>query len=225
MTDRAPLSASRFPRYAAPLIMTVLGFVILLLILNLSEVDHYPGASREPPGEGADSASRPIGMTEAPRCACVCLDCRHDIEAAAGRMVFEATDRDGWYRLFWAGSTRYYFSDASSFLTALENETCVDPSGSWKLTVTYPSPCRGKRPVLFCHSEVPHRVTLEYSARLSETPPESIDFVADEKGMLRIPTRVIGPGREIVRTGKLVFIEWVLSKPPVVTYQKCACPE
>jgi hypothetical protein len=154
----------------------------------------------------------------------VCLDCRHSAADVSGRMVFEVTDRDGWYRLFWAGSTRYYYSDASAFLTALENETCEDPKGTWTVTIAYPPQCSGDRPVLHCFSQLPREAKLTYVARLSETPPESIEFAADPKGLVRFPTRVIGPGREIVRTGKLVFIEWVLAGPPEVTYQSCECP-
>lgn len=139
-------------------------------------------------------------------------------------MSFKVVDQNGWYRLFWAGPRTYYFAEPSNFLTALENETCTAPEGTWTVTVSYDPRCQGTRPVLFCFSEVPRQVRLEYKLELTEAGSEEIDSVSDSRGLLRIPKVVGGPGRTMVRSGRTVFIQWVLAKPPEVTYAPCDCP-
>jgi hypothetical protein len=199
--------------------MAVLAAVILLLLLNLSEVDYYPGALSEPPiREGPTGA--PPGASEA---AAGCHHGRHPLKEAVGAATFRVVDRNGWYRLFWASDVALHFDDPAMFLAALENDTCAEPSGEWRVTLRYRDECRTPWPVLFCAGEIPREVRLLYRATLVDQVPDSFDLASDERGLIRYPLKVLGAGREIGRLGKTQFILWELQGRPQVTYGPCGC--
>lgn len=124
-------------RRAAPYaVMAVLAFAIVVLVLNLRERDDYLDGRPDPPAGPINVDSDDGALAWLPRT--IEHDgCVHRAEFLENLRWLRLRDRDGWYRLFWAGDETYYYDDPSPFNAAMKNPTSCDPSGEWKISVAY----------------------------------------------------------------------------------------
>jgi hypothetical protein len=108
-----------------------LAFLIVVLYLNLHELDFYPGGSTEPPT--GNSSFTPPWFPET-----IIREGReYRLELKENRLELVLQDRDGWYRLFWAGDDTYYYSDPGHFSGGLKNRTAHSPAGTWTTSAVY----------------------------------------------------------------------------------------
>lgn len=128
-------------------VFVVLVFAVVILILNLNERDFYPYGSLKP--RPTDTLP-PDWLPEAVSHECgTCGKCAHTLEIDRSIMELWFKDRDGWYRLFWAGEETYYYEDPVHFADALANPTAHSPEGRWHIIGRYRDPghehaCDGK---------------------------------------------------------------------------------
>ena len=150
-------------------IYSLMGFLastIVLLILNLRERDYYPGGTPTPPAGPGPEDTAILGILPS-----IEHDgCIHTAEFSENRRWLRVRDRDGWYRLFWAGDDFYYFDDVAAFHHALGNKTACDPSGEWSIFVTY-------RPPSGCVRGAESR-RFRFSLKVAEGRDEQAWFVA-----------------------------------------------
>ncbi len=114
----------------------LLGFAIVILVLNLLERDVYEHGELAPPAPGNNVDDQdPIFQRLRPRefaHACpACGECRHPLEIVENRRVLSLRDRDGWYRLFWARDETYHYDDPVYLAAGYQNRSADDPSGTW----------------------------------------------------------------------------------------------
>jgi hypothetical protein len=115
--------------------LALLAFTALVLFLNTRENDVYAHGALTPPEADVDP---PPWLPRAIAHPCPeCVFCVHVLEIARCRLVTKVVDRDGWYRLFWAGSETYYFTDPAYLVGALNNATCGAPEGEWVIEGRY----------------------------------------------------------------------------------------
>lgn len=174
MTRRAKVEVS---------VMAVLAATIVILLLNLFEVDHYP------PALDPDSVFQPLPSWFAPMllhpCA-VCELCPHRFETVECKIEVTITDRDGWYRLFWAGPETYIYADAALVGAALRNRTAEFSGGTWTIRGRYapsletePHPCPA----------APGDIELRYRLRRGDGFPGEGERILDPSGTLAVPRR------------------------------------
>ncbi len=119
-----------------PWILTALGgFLVWILMLNLREKDYYEGGSPTPvAGDPAsDPAFHALIPSELKHSCPACGECVHPVEVVANRRTLTLRDRDGWYRLFWAGDEIYHFEELQQLAACYENRTAEAPEGTWML--------------------------------------------------------------------------------------------
>lgn len=210
--------------------LALMAAAILLLALNLSEIDYYPGSLPVPPQETDLGDALPTGLSLEAACPCLCSHCHHRARIASSRMWFRVEDRDGWYRLFWAAPEVYYFSSPSFFFAALRNDTSGQVSGFWELQIDYDRECPHRYPAHDCSARTLRSLSLKYRMALRFSPTPAGDLLSDPERRIRIPQRVLGPGSEIAvpRNGtteqRSLSIEWQLAEPPRFEYAPCHCP-
>ena len=127
----------QFKKWLFLLLFPLFGLTALVLFLNWYEVDVYPHALTEPPTE-ANNIMPPQWLPETIAHACVeCGECIHTLKLEINRIVLVVHDRDGWYRLFWAGEEVYYYDDPAYFSASLKNPTADSPEGTWEIKGRY----------------------------------------------------------------------------------------
>lgn len=124
-------------RRAAPyVVMAALAAAIVVLVLNLRERDDSLDGRLEPPAGPINVEPDDGALAWLPRT--IEHDgCVHRAEFVENLRWLRLRDRDGWYRLFWAGDEAYYFEDPAHFNAAMKNPTFHDPSGEWKIAIAY----------------------------------------------------------------------------------------
>lgn len=201
-------------------VLAVLAAAALILFLNFDEEDAYPEAMT------AEEAAAPVDLpswlspTLAHPCE-VCKLCAHRFEVVECRRVVTVIDRDGWYRLFWAGPETYAYEDAALVGGALRLRTAEFGEGAWTIKGRYvpanptdPHPCPASAD------------TVDLTYRLRQGPfPGPGDPALDPSGTLAVPVRF--PWfRYRFPPGDDVEFWWELENPTTFAGSKpnpCAC--
>jgi hypothetical protein len=119
-------------KYLPWLLTGIMGFAALLLWLNFREVDHYELGSLDPvdgSAEAAQDLDRFLPRTISHE------GHEHALEVVEQRRELTLRDRDGWYRLFWAGDEIYHYKELVHLAADLQNRTAADPTGRWTIHV------------------------------------------------------------------------------------------
>src|SRR5947207_5907496 len=153
---------------AFPFLLVVLGFAILLLILNLREIDDYEFGTETPPGPGSNVAADDNAFARVfPELkfihACPgCGECVHPFEIVENRRVMSVPDHDGWYKIFWAADEEYYYSDPIHMLADWgKNRTAGTPRGRWTLRLRAGASTHRTAPAHDC-GQLPREIALNY---------------------------------------------------------------
>ena len=164
-------------------VMAALAAVVVILFLNHLEADEYP------PGlSAAEPADLPSWISRELTHPCeACKGCSHAFETTECRLAATVRDRDGWYRLFWAGADTYVYDDAALLGAALRNSTAEFVEGSWTIRGRYapkdhPAP-HG------CPAAV-NEVDLRYRLMCGSFPGPG-DPLIDPSGMFPVPLRLL----------------------------------
>ncbi len=161
----------------------LLAATVALLYLNYLEKDHYPGALDAPPG--AVNAERPAWLPPLLAHPCTLRAiCPHALELSGNRLLVTVTDRDGWYRLWNAGSETYLYDDPSQLRGALENPT-ASADGTWTIRGRY-APAAVADLAHRCRP-APGEFELRYRLRLGRYPAGELRLARDPSGLLVVP--------------------------------------
>jgi len=163
-------------------ILGLLAAAIVILVLNHFEPDDYPSAFGATRGE----RDLPSWLVTTFEHACTaCGTCAHRFEVEESRIAVTITDRDGWYRLFWAGEEIYTYDDPAMIGGALRNRTAELTAGSWTI--------RGRFVPLEPHAKhacTPAAVDVNLRYRLHRGELKGdVDPVIDPSGTFPVPTR------------------------------------
>lgn len=166
------------------LILATLAAAIAILVLNHLEVDEYPD------GLGSIPVDRdlPSWLSTTLDHPCeTCKACPHKFETAESRLAVTVTDRDGWYRLSWAGSESYAYDDAALVGAALRNRTAELKDGTWTIRGRYLPAERHET-----HSCTPAAGEVDLRYRLHRGMfPGPGDPAIDPSGTLAVPRRLL----------------------------------
>lgn len=164
-------------------VLVLLAATVVVLWLNHGEIDEYP------PSSTVDTlGDLPSWLRATQPYSCeACKERVRRFVPSECRISVTITDRDGWYRLFWAGAETYTYDDAALVGGALRNSTAVLSGGTWTIRGRYvpveqhpPHVCPGLT------GEFELRYRLE-RGRI----PDSIDPVIDSSGALAAPRRFL----------------------------------
>ena len=167
-------------------VVAALAGVVVILFLNHWESDEYPPGLD--PSSSAELGDLPSWLSPDLVHPCeTCKGCPHKFEATECRLVATVRDRDGWYRLFWAGTETYVYDDPALLGAALRNSTAEFVEGTWTIRGRYapkdtPSPHE-------CSAAVGD-VDLRYRLRRGSYPGPG-DPALDPSGSLAIPLRLL----------------------------------
>jgi hypothetical protein len=202
----------------------ILGFGILLLVLNVREADYYEFGTETPPAKGnnvpaGDGAFERIFPELKFTHACAgCGECVHPYEIVENRRVLSMHDHDGWYKLFWAADEDYYYSDPIHLLADWgRNRTAETPRGAWTIRLHAGAATHRSAPAHDC-GQIPCDIVLRYDLVLSEDPLETTTHSGD--GPLKIPETC---SWLVSNPGKQVSLGWKLASPPVIEAAVCPC--
>ena len=159
-----------------PWVLTgALGFVALLLWLNLRELDHYELGSLDPVDGSAEAAHDLENLL--PK-TIYHVDHSHALEVVEQHRELTLRDRDGWYRVFWSGDEIYHYKELVHLAADLQNSTATKPAGRWTIKLrAAAAPC-GTSPLdatviyeltegIFLDQDVPPRLLPEAKNALS----------------------------------------------------------
>jgi hypothetical protein len=159
-----------------PWLLTALGgFILLILLLNLREKDYYENGSLTPvAGDPSLDPAFKLLVPESFRHACpTCGECAHPIEVVANRRVLSLRDRDGWYKLIWAGDETYHFEELQHLAACYENRTAESPYGRWNILAKVGPPQHAKGPPHECGAApqtLQYRYDLVVVERVEDVP-------------------------------------------------------
>ncbi|HEX7898658.1 MAG TPA: hypothetical protein VF950_12915 [Planctomycetota bacterium] len=148
----------------------------LLLWLNLRERDQFEMGSLEPVDGAAEAAQ---DLERLPPLTVRHGDHEHALEVVEQRRTLTLRDRDGWYRLFWAGDEIYHYKELVHLAADLQNATAVDPTGTWRIRVkAAAAPCGTPPPV----------ADLLYALRVSDGATDGIPALSYRCLAAHLPT-------------------------------------
>lgn len=187
-------------RLAFVLILLLKAAAVWILVLNLQEVDYYPGGMPDPrlttgPDPEMAKSYLPLSFMHG--------SCTHAGTVVRNEMEFSLVDVDGWYRLLWSGPETYHYDDLAFFLQGMECSTATHPSGRWRLRIEY---------ARSCSENVPAAIELDYRLSLGACPED--EFGTDETGLLKFGRRFGGAMRRF----ETRFAGAVLSTPIEVVW-------
>jgi len=201
-----------------------LGALILLLVLNLGEIDHYEFGTETPlpPGNNVDEddpgLARILPEMKFVHACPGCGECVHHFEIVENRRVLQLHDHDGWYKLFWAGDDEYYYTDPVHLIADWgQNRTAEDPKGLWTIRVRS-GPASHPQGASHECGRLPREISLTYALVFSDAPLDETYYSGD--GPLRLlqtfPWLYSNPG-------KPVSLGWRLQGSPHVEVAPCDC--
>jgi hypothetical protein len=163
-------------------ILAALAATVLILFLNHFEVDRFPEGLRGPPGPL--NADAPSWLEDRLAHPCPhCGECAHLREMEECRLQVTVTDRDGWYRLFWAAPEVYIYDDPALVGGSLWNSTAELTGGTWRIRGRYvPEAAKEPHP---CPAAV-RAFDLKYRLRRGAYPGPG-NPVLDPSGTLAVP--------------------------------------
>lgn len=164
-------------------IIAFLAAVIVILVLNHLEVDDYAPSSDFRFDEDLPSWISPTLTHPCETCGA----CSHAFAISECRIRITVRDRDGWYRLFWAGAETYTYDDAALVGRALRNRTSELVGGTWTVKGEYTP---GDKPGKHGCTPAAHRMELTYRLRRDPFPGIG-DPVLHPSGTVAIPRRVL----------------------------------
>ncbi|HXG62649.1 MAG TPA: hypothetical protein VNO22_14865 [Planctomycetota bacterium] len=198
----------------------------VLLLFNVRERDAYDGGRLLPP-EGAEGPENDSAFARllpdrivhpCPRCG----ECAHPLEIVENRRTLTLEDRDGWYRLFWAGSETYHYGDPVFLAAGLRNRTAGEPRGSWRLRARPGPPVRGPAPGHAC-GEIPSLVELRYALFTSETPIDEIYVSPAPHLRVARAIQALAYRYEVPHRPPVLYFGWRLAEDPRVETARCLC--
>ena len=165
-------------------LLGVMAATVVVLGLNLLEKDRYP-SGLDPRAE-AGPGELPPWIPPVLLHPCVwCELCLHRFELAESRIAVTVADRDGWYRIFWAGTDTYVYDDPAVLGVALRNRTAEIAEGTWTLRGRYaPMERAESHPCPAAAGAVDAR----YALRRGSYPGSGVP-AADPSGTLLLPRR------------------------------------
>ena len=164
-------------------ILAVLAATVVILLLNHLEEDNYSPSSDLRFDEDLPAWVSP---TLTHHCE-TCGNCSHAFATSECRIRVTVKDRDGWYRLFWAGAEIYTYDDAADVGRALRNRTAELVEGSWIVRGEY---APGDHPGPHACTPAANRVELTYRLR-REPYPGPGDPALDPGGTVAVPRRLL----------------------------------
>jgi hypothetical protein len=201
-----------------------LGTLVVLLLLNLTEIDRYEFGTETPPAPGNNVDADDPGFARIfPEMKFVhacpgCGECVHRYDILENRRVLQMNDHDGWYKVFWAGDDLYYYSDPIHMLSDwAQNRTAETPAGTWTIRLRTSEASHGRGPAHDC-GRLPREITLTYRLEFSESPIDDTTFSGDGPlKVLQAFTWVYG------NFGRPVSLAWRLQGAPTVEVAPCDC--
>lgn len=198
--------------------------LVVLLVFNLGESDHYEFGTETPtpPGNNVDpddnAFSRVFPDLKFIHACPGCGECVHRFEVLENRRVLTMRDHDGWYKVFWARDDVYYYSDPVHMVADWgQNRTALTPEGTWTLKLRSSSPTHPPSAAHDC-GRLPGEITLDYVLDFSETPLDETYHSGDG------PPKILQSFTWLVSNpGKPVSLGWKLAGPPRVKVEPCAC--
>lgn len=193
-------------RLRAPAVLAALGFLAAVLVLNLGEQDVYPGGSAQ--ARRAFLPENPFLPERIAHACPTCGECTHPLEVLENRRDLRVADRDGWYRLFWAGDDVYHFEDPVLMAASLRNPTAGAPEGVWTVRAEVGPSTHGPVANHAC-SVTAKEIALEYELVASEErieerplpseggfkPWEVVPWMASRDPALHFGWRLSAPAR------------------------------
>ncbi len=166
-------------------ILGLLAAMVVILLLNHLEVDEYPEGIN-PTLSIPDDLPKWLSPILFHPCV-FCEICPHRFETAECRLFVTVTDRDGWYRLFWAGAETYAYDDPALVGAALRNRTAELAGGTWTIRGRYaPAAPADPHPCPAVAGDVDLRFRLKRG-----TYPGPADPALDPSGTLAVPRRIL----------------------------------
>ena len=167
-------------------VLAALAVSVVILVLNLLEVDDYPEALD--PAAAVTPDPLPSWLSPELKHGCdACATCIHRFETSECRIVATVRDRDGWHRLFWAGSETYTYDDPAFLGGALRNRTAELVGGTWTIRGRY-TPAENHPP--HACSPAAREVDLRYRLHRGRFPGTG-DPALDPSGTLAVPGRLL----------------------------------
>ncbi|HEU4338909.1 MAG TPA: hypothetical protein VFS19_02475 [Planctomycetota bacterium] len=164
-------------------LLAILAATVVILVLNHLEADEYPQSSTVDPLGDVPSWLEPTSIHRCP----AFTDRTYRFEAIECLIEVTVTDRDGWYRLFWAGPETYRYSDPALVGGALRNGTAVLSGGTWRIRGRYVS---NPVPATNSNDYPADPVELCYWIGRGKFPGTG-DPVLDKGGTTAVPTRFL----------------------------------
>ncbi len=203
----------------------LLAFLLLATLLSLREQDHFEnGSPIEPRDAGVpldDPLLRRILPPEFIHACPACGECTHPIQVIDARRTMWVVDHDGWYKLFWAGDDRYYYTDASFLAATLLDPAAGPVQGSWKVRARLGPPSHGAVTRHDCSPSV-LEVSLDYELAVSERDIPERPSTASPVPVLEAATMLVRNYDVPHLPPQLRFV-WRLAAPPVAVPGPCPC--
>lgn len=207
-----------------PFVLGVLGFGILLLVLNLREADRYEFGTLAPPGRGSNVPADDFAIQRVfpdlrfTHVCAGCGECVHPFEIVENRRLLSMHDHDGWHRLFWADDEQYHYSDPVHMLADWgNNRTAEMPVGSWRIRLRAGSATHRSAPAHDC-GQIPREIALDYELVASESPLDDSFHSGDG------PLKILQTFSWLVTTPeKPMALGWRLVDAPKVAATSCPC--
>ena len=205
-------------------VLLALGALIVLLLFNLTESDHYEFGTETPPGpennvDSDDSSFARIfpDLNFVHSCP-ACGECVHRYEIVENRRVLQLHDHDGWYKVFWAADDDYYYSDPVHLIADWgQNRTAEQPTGSWTIGLRTGPATHVASGAHDC-GRLPREIRLRYRLEFSETPLDETFTSGDG------PLRILKTFSWVVADlRKPVSLGWKLEGAPAIEVSPCDC--
>lgn len=201
-----------------------LGALVVLLLFNLTESDHYEFGTETPPGPGNNVDADDPGFARIfPEMKFVhacpgCGECIHRYDILENRRVLQMNDHDGWYKVFWAADDMYYYSDPVHMLADwAQNKTAETPFGTWTIRLRTSEASHAKGAAHDC-GRIPREIALTYALEFSESPLDDTTYSGDG------PLKVLQTFSWVhAHPGKPVSLGWRLQGAPKVEVGPCDC--
>jgi hypothetical protein len=201
-----------------------LGALVVLLLFNLTESDHYEFGTETPlpPGNNVDAEDSGLArifpeLKFVHACA-GCGECVHRYEIVENRRVLQMVDHDGWYKVFWAADDLYYYTDPVHLIADwAQNRTAQAPTGIWTIRLRTAAATHLPGAAHDC-GQLPREISLTYALDFSDAPLDDTTYSGDG------PLKVLQTFSWLyANPGRPVALGWKLQGAPVVAAGPCEC--